>query len=324
LLKYISSIKSSTYICPDCGSKRTINIDEQIHFNRRDLKNKGLAAYIDIHKNYNDLESQEHGVRVYVDHNFNVRSNDLIKVNALKTDKISFELPTPKLLIKNYTYELEFNSWNSIVIESKIHNLQVNFINSLEHIKDKKTKVLTIESPFGTTKITVNFLPTEIGEESIVYLIMWLKELAKWIELTSKMQSAFLLSLFKIIDINNIRPPTITDELIISILLDSYASIRLIEAPNEQILLYKTVEVFDYDENVFKTTVGIDFNTLRIITELLRDGESKTIEELYNHLIDSSDNLTDDNVAVKAETLAQIIIDLIRLDSIDYKVSYIQ
>ncbi len=315
------SIVSCNYVCNSCGARRSINLDSRVHQNRRDLKIQGLASYIDIHIDQKKT-GRDHGVRLFIDPQYNVRSNDVIRIR--KTEKRSTGLPSPKLtpILKKFSTELF--SCKSLQLESKHHNIKIVVNNSIEELANKKTGVIELASDYETVNLKIEYLESEVSAESTLYLIQWGKILLHWVEFTGRFQYNFVAPLLRIIDQNFVRPPTVTDELVISILLDAHATIYAFdtEIDLDKVLHGSVITFPAFDEKEsFKEITGLDIDVLSSVSSRLRNGEYLDLS-LLNEEIEKS--LPPEKWSSARDSLVQFIVELIRIDAIGFSVSYLQ
>lgn len=307
----VSEFHPCSYICKVCQTKRTVNIDGGLHLQREELMRTGLASYIDVHRDVNHSEKEEHGMKLYIDINFKVRANDQI---SLKLQPIRSNLPIPTLKRQQHHVTAHFSTWNTLLLTSKTHNLDFSAVDSQQ--SNEGGTQLDILSPHQSISLSLN-ISKHVTEEFILNLMGWFKNLIKWIELTAELNTAFLLPLLHYIDSNNIRPSTVTDELVLSVLLDKTAKIQLLEPPKNKsnILKNSAITFPDFnEEEAFISSTGIDMPGLQKISDILIDGEE-------HHIINLLKICT---TSVEVNTLVQIIIDLLRINKIIYHVSYLQ
>ena len=309
------TIKSCQYICNYCSVKRSVHIYKEIHLNRQDLTEQGLATYVDVHENDKKLEKGEHGVRLFIDANFSVRSNTPI----LET-KIQEESFTPRPVIKLFPTVYKFNMriFKFLKIESPNHMVSITIENPFN--KFENSEVLNITSPFNTVTLTAKYNLRNDSQEAIENLEKWSTMLVKWIEHTGRIQSIFLPSIINLIDANYDKEPMPVDELSISVLLDAHTTIYL----NNQEDSLSAYFINKSDNNEATQGEGFTQNEKHVINTISSQLKNRKIIDLKTL---SNEVLKDTESAQKMKkiTILVTILDfLIKEDYIGYHVSYLQ
>jgi hypothetical protein len=224
----VNAYRRVSYICSKCKTKRDVIVDQMMHLSRAELKQNGLAPYIDIHENLKTSSQDEHGMRIFVDTHFHVRSNDpMVRDEPIHeiTAKLP-GLPMPKMAINNKKILYNSISWNSLELTSESHNMGFFLINPDPSLTETDNKVISINSPLNTIGVKINYQESRLSKEYLENCNEWLSHLIKWIELTASLNIYIIPSLLFYIDIQHVRPPSVSDELIISILIDASAQIH--------------------------------------------------------------------------------------------------
>jgi len=317
-----SAIVSCNYICNSCGARRSVNLDKRVHQNRRDLKIQGLASYIDIHSNL-DVPGADHGVRLFIDPNYQVRSNDPIRIKEVLRNKKG-GIPSPKIRAIKKTFRTELFVCKSLKLVSKSHNMEIIVENNIEELNLKKSGIIDLASDFETVNLKIEYIESEMSAESVLHLIKWGKILLYWIEFTGRFQYNFIPPILKIIDQNFTRPPTVTDELYISILLDAHATIYALntEIDLNSVIRGSVITFPAFDEkDSFREITGLDIEVLTSVSERLRSGEYIDLSVLNEEIEQTNpEELRDD----ARDSLVQLLVELIRVDAIGFSVSYLQ
>ncbi len=301
-----------SYICEVCNKQRYLLIDKTVHLNRGELKNNGLATYIDIHTV--PLTQNEHGVIVAIDEHFIVRSNSSIDTNFKKvTSSIPFPGIQSEQNFKIYNYPYDANCWKNLIMISYFDSFKIimentNFTGNWANVEYK--------SPMETSKIEIQYITDKINNEYLKRLGDWILLLLKWSELTADVNSTILPYLFKYIDRALTKPPTILDELTLSILLDKNAKIRL----REHIELSES-KLFKYNDNeqasaIYEVT-GIDLEIYRKIIDMLDNENIINIPTIIQRFEDEG------NTNISLDTFLFTIFDLMQNDQLEYQVSYL-
>ena len=317
-----SAIVSCNYICNSCGARRSVNLDKRVHQNRQDLKIQGLASYIDIHSNQ-DVPGADHGVRLFIDPNYQVRSNDPIRIKEAVRNKKG-GLPSPKIRAIKKTFKTELFACKSLKLVSKSHNMEIIVENTIEELNLKKSGIIDLASNYETVNLKIEYIESEMSAESVLHLIQWGKILLYWIEFTGRFQYNFVSPILKIIDQNFTRPPTVTDELYISILLDAHATIYALntEIDLNSVISGSVITFPAFDEkDSFKEITGLDIDVLSSVSERLKSGEYIDLSVLNEEIEQTNpEELWND----ARDSLVQLLVELIRVDAIGFSVSYLQ
>ena len=315
-----AQIRACRYVCSYCNMPRLVNVDPETHGKRRDLKNNGYAIYVDVHENHKNKKIGEHGVRLFIDANFDVRTNSLIHIE--KPKKLAFSLPKPKINIEMVTYSSQLVICESLKLKSTIHNFSLKLENLFNF--NKKVNSIKIESPFKSVKLDIKHYIPLSSQTTIDNLKTWCEVLLKWIEYTGKLQIEFIPTILKIIDANHKRSPHIDEEFIISVLIDEYAQIFLHdENPNlfSHILINSTVlsQINNSgNSNEFDKT---DPATLKKVSEFLNANKIVKLSDLVSNTVAGKNS---EAKMKQIDKLAGVVANLIREDLIAYKVSYLQ
>lgn len=310
-----------SYICGVCNLKRDAIIDEIMHLNRKELSTSGLAPYIDIHEDERNPGKGEHGMKLFIDHNFHVRSNSVM-TNALRKPRNSNVpgLPQPKFSLNTTKMVYLSRSWNSLELSSTVHNVGFFIINP-EPTSDVKDLLITrIESPLKTVSVNISFQKSALEAEFIDYCVTWLTYLIKWIEMTPSVNVIVIPRLIFYIDYFNTRSPTPSDELAISILLDSSAYVRMpLQEMDQDILKGKPIYPLDQAEKPRDSTlIGINLQAFDILVQVLKLDRYIQINEILALYL-KHPTLKDQFI----DTFVMLFIDLFRQDKLEYKVSYL-
>ncbi|MHA2091920.1 MAG: hypothetical protein ACW98K_13795 [Candidatus Kariarchaeaceae archaeon] len=288
----VNAYRRVSYICSKCKTKRDVIVDQMMHLSRAELKQNGLAPYIDIHENLKTSSQDEHGMRIFVDTHFHVRSNDPM-VRDEPIHEIAAKLPglpMPKMAINNKKILYNSISWNSLELTSVSHNMGFFLVNPDPSLSETDNKVISINSPLNTIGVKINYQESRLSAADLENCNEWLSHLVKWIELTASLNIYIIPSLLFYIDIQHVRPPSVSDELIISILIDASAQILL----------------------------GLNLEAFSIITQYLRINKYLSIMQLVRNLGQPSE-LQEQYLS----TFVHLFFDLFRKDIIEYRVSYL-
>ncbi len=312
-----------SYLCAQCRVKRDLVVDQQKHLSRRELTLNGLAPYIDIHENTKDPELPEHGMQIFVDFNFQVRSNNPMIKKARTPNKMSIPgLPTPSIDINQTKMSYKSQSWNSLNLSSQVHNMGLFIINQDPTLTPEDGFISDFESQLKSVSIKVNYRTSLLTEEFIYMSHQWLMLLAKWIELTASLNTILIPRLLIYIDQNVAKAPDESDELSISILMDASAAIKLVKnVGNLQPIKHSINALIEHwkDFKYKNTVLGLNIPIYEFFLTVLNSG--KFIEII--HIIEVVKSVEETVRNQFIDTFILTFFDLFRSNNIEYMVSYL-
>ncbi|RMG26209.1 MAG: hypothetical protein D6732_21500 [Methanobacteriota archaeon] len=281
-------------------------MEKDVHLNRHELENNGLASYIDIHTSSPE-KSDLHGVRIFVDRNFHVRTNDPINIAEKKKSSIALPIPTRK--IKELNTRHKWVSWAKLELESKGSKIKFNLENRAI-IKETFT-TMNFVSPLGT--ITLNVVPAYDpieNEAEIANLAGWLQAFIRSMEIASDLHIDLVPEVLRYIDLNCKHPLTKTQEDILSVILDK-ATILKPYKPSLKIIIES--------KNLVKGP-GLTPEDIKRISKKILDYDKFTMGDIQRIFEDEILTYSD----LEEEIIVLAISQLIQLDAFDYKLSYLK
>lgn len=221
-----ANLKEVSYICSYCKQKRQLKIDVDLHLQRRELTINGLASYIDIHTTDNEnLDQKMHGVKLFIDPNFHVRTNDLIKlsVNNPMKKKLAIPLPGMKITQLNTTYT--WKSWERLELTTQSDYLQFILKNESHETENLEDTQMEFKSQLGTVscKLIPKYDPYSSSEAVIENTVAWIEAFIKYVEIIPAIHTDLIPEILRYIDINCNYPLTYADEIVLSLLIDQSA-----------------------------------------------------------------------------------------------------
>lgn len=321
---HLQKYRRISYVCSICHASRSVIVDESMHLNREELKKNGLASYIDIHHDFKKDEAEEHGVKLYVDFNFGVRSNDPINLRTPKPIKPSkvpvVGIPAPAINLHIEKLLEHSITWNSLELSSYSHNVGFFLVNVMPSTSNIDNLVVEIKSPLESVIANVTFQASILQDEQIAYSTKWMTILVKWIELTASLNIPLIPSILRYIDYNHIRMPTLTDELIISILMDNTAMISLKKSDMDLKAVFSgKYNISKNEEEGFFSLAGMNYRSLAIVATKLESELFIRIEDIVSELLKNGGELVQKYI----DSFTFLFFDLFRDDALEYKVSYL-
>ncbi|MDH5403346.1 MAG: hypothetical protein OEZ01_09040 [Candidatus Heimdallarchaeota archaeon] len=304
-----------SYLCKGCKITRSVIVDQSIHLEREELKENGLASYIDIHENIRIDASDEHGVKLFVDHNFQVRSNDLLQGRQeLKQNLLG--LPTPQMKLSKYKILTYTNSINSILLTSRQHNLEIYTISN--NPSSDENNPIVINSPLGAIIIQVTFKTSNLTDLEQNSIIEWLKILTEWVESTANLNIKMMGSIINYIDKQGIVTPDVVDQLVLPIVLDSTSRLQLL---NKDLIVERIMgntAKIALTRGYFTPSKDVDYETMFLISDQFQNKGFVRIKKVVDNIYD---NAIEKETAL--ETFLILLFELMNEDLIKYKVSYL-
>lgn len=301
-----NSLREISYLCGVCKRQRKVSLEKDVHLNRHELENNGLASYIDIHTS--KPESHDlHGVKIFVDRNFHVRTND--PINLAEKKKTAIALPIPTRKIKEMNTRHKWVSWAKLELEAKGSKIKFNLENRA--IIKETLATMNFISPLGT--ILCNIIPAYDpveNETEVANLAQWLQAFIRAMEIASDLHIDLVPEILRYIDLNCTKPLTKTQEDIISILLDK-ATVLIPYKPS--------LEVIIESKNLIKVPGLNPEDIKRIARKILNFGKFSMAE---------IQKILEDEILTYSELEEEIIVlaisQLIMLDAFDYKLSFLK
>ncbi|MFV2014083.1 MAG: hypothetical protein ACC656_01520 [Candidatus Heimdallarchaeota archaeon] len=297
-------------------------MDQQKHLSRRELNLNGLAPYIDIHENSEKPEIPEHGMQIFVDFNFHVRSHYPMTRTAIPAKSSIPGLPAPTLTINQTKMHYDSNSWNSLSLSSQSHNIGYYIVNSDPTITPEDGVIANFDSAMKSVSFNVNYRISKLSKEFIVMSHKWLHLLAKWVENTASLNLDILPRLLVYIDQNVARNPDESDELSISILIDSSAAIKLERSIDNIQPIKHSINLLLQQWKNFKfndTVLGLNVPIYEFMLSVLNSKRFIDIVEILEIVKTADENIKNQFI----DTFIIIFFDLFRSDKIEYMVSYL-
>ncbi|MCE7734852.1 MAG: hypothetical protein GPJ54_08255 [Candidatus Heimdallarchaeota archaeon] len=314
--------KFVSYLCSQCSVKRDLFVDEQKHLSRRELNLNGLAPYIDIHENYKKPEIPEHGMQIFVDFNFHVRSNYPMTKTASPPKSSIPGLPAPVVAINQIKMHYKSTSWNSLNLASQSHNIGYFIINPDPTIVPGDGVIANFDSALKSVSLKVNYRISVLSKEFIMMSHKWLFLLAKWVENTASLNMQILPRLLVFIDKNVARSPDDADELSMSILIDSSASIKLEHKIDNVKPIKHSISLLVQQWKKFKfsdTVLALNIPIYEFMLSVLNSGKFVEIVEILEIVKTVDEHIKNQFI----DTFIIIFFDLFRDNNLEYMVSYL-
>jgi len=236
-------LREVSYLCTHCKQTRRLKIDPDLHLQRREIGINGLATYIDIHGEKDEV----HGVKLSVDQNFHVRTNSLIKI-AQKKETAKTMIPIPGLKIKELNTNHVWNSWTRLELESKGGNIKFVLENDGQNKKMFMEKEYQSSIGAVTCKICHIKDDLEDSKELMQNTGEWIQAFIKYLELAPDLHVDLIPEILKFIDDRAHFPPSYTDEQILATLMDRSAILIPYSDSLEKIAKYgETIRVPNVD-----------------------------------------------------------------------------
>lgn len=299
-----------SYLCSECGRTRNLNIDKDVHLNRRELTINGLASYIDVHADKNG--KARHGQRIFIDKNFHVRTNNVLKVkeaspSVKKTS--SGIIPTPGFKTKNLTTKYPWDSWSYLELDLKAEGLK--FILELEKPEEKNiigSRITTV-SELGSVVCNLDAIVKDNAPEVIEYITQWMSSFCNSLELAASIHVDLIPEILRYIDHHVLRRPTFTDNLVIQILIDK-ASVLI---PDKH-----TMNMIS-EHGPGMELIGLDQEKLKKIALKLGGFEKIVMVDIQKILVEELEK----DKALEEEFIVLALFYLISMDAFDYRLSYL-
>ena len=313
-----NKLRKVSYICVSCRTQRSVIVDKDLHLDRDELKINGLASYIDIHDN--GSPETEHGVKLYIDAHFIVRSNSVLMSPRKKINRTTSlpSLPSPVVSLHSIKLVYPSKSWNSLEISSNQHNIGYFVINTDPSISPEDKITEHLESSLGTVTATISFYREHLSLQELSNSKAWVEIMLEWIENTASLHAKMLPSIIRYIDKHTNSPPNVVDQLSIPILLDKSAKIQLKD--NRQILqeIVSTTIQNPMNIGMFYPDKSVDYETLFLIKDKLSKRGFISMSSCVQGMLKEASNF---DKALDAFVL--FFFELVQQDSINYKVSHL-
>jgi hypothetical protein len=301
----VSSLKEVGYLCTHCKQQRRLQIDVDMHKQRRELGVNGLASYIDVHSDKNN--ENLHGVKLSIDANFHVRTNSLIKVQVSEraTESLAIpKVPIPSLKIKELNTRHTWKSWAKLQLETQGNYMKFTLENPDHLLENLRTH--TYYSPLKTVKCIISY-DNEQDAEIEHNTKLWIGAFAKYLELASDLFVDLIPEILQFIDENTDNPLTSSDETAISILMDRAA---ILVPDKEGMSKISEQEILD---------PMVDRSALNRIAEKLSTFDKIRMAEIQEILEDE----IIEGAELEEETIVFCLVYLINLDLFDHKLSFL-
>ncbi|MHA2029622.1 MAG: hypothetical protein ACW99Q_09555 [Candidatus Kariarchaeaceae archaeon] len=311
-----------SYLCTQCGVKRDAVLDEDKHLKRRELNTSGLAPYVDIHENIKKPDEPEHGMQIFVDINFHVRSNHPMSKKREKPKLSIPGIPAPTVSINQIKLQYNSNSWNSLNLTCTGHKVGFFIINTDPTINLDDGVIADFEAQLKSVSLQVNYRTSHLTKEFITMSHKWLHLLSKWIENTASLNLMLLPRLLIYIDNNGAKEPDTSDELSLSILIDSSAAIKLSQHVKNLAPIKHSINLLLQQWKNFKfteTVLGLNVPIYEFILSVLNSDNHIEIVELLD-IVSSVDEKTKNQFI---DTFILIFFDLFRANNLDFMVSHL-
>lgn len=294
-----------SYMCTKC--RQTINfvMARDVHLQRKELEINGLASYIDVHA---DKEGVDHGLKLFIDPNFHVRTNHEL---GAKLGKKTSAIPMPGIKTTNLTTNYPWKTWVRLELDLKQENLKF-FLELDKSQKDTKNMVSSEINTYSTLRLIeckMEALVHEKATASFHYLSKWMQSLCNSLELAASIHIDLIPEVLRYIDTHSYREITNIDRTIIAILIDK-ASILV---PNKRTIVM-----------LQKYGPGLDLIELSTVqfTKI-----AKKLSEYERFSMRDIQDILKDEMIVNAELEEEVIVlglfYLLSMDAFDYHLSYL-
>ncbi len=294
-----------SYMCEECKQNIRLLIDKDVHLNRRELKINGLASYIDVHS---DSNGKRHAIRLFIDHDFNVRTNTILEVNDAKHDSIG--IPLPQNQVKNITTRYDWDTWKYLELEIKSENIKFILEDTVpSSIPNQMVAEITTVSELGNIVCKINAIINSDTPQVYEYISHWMDTFCNALELSSTIHMELIPEILRFIDFHVHREILYTDKMVIAVLIDK-ASILV---PNKKIL--EMLSKFGPG----LTLIGLDPKIFaKIATTLLKYDKFRMsdIREILSDVLISGEPLEEEYIVLS-------LYYMITMDAFDYKLSYL-
>lgn len=300
-----ANIQKVSYLCGECGQTRNINIDRDVHLQRRELEINGLASYIDVHADKNG--TSRHGIKIFVDKNFHVRTNNVLKVKDQKTVKSA--IPMPGFKTKNLTTKYQWDSWSKLELEIKTENLK--FVLEQEGSGDGSAgSTISTVSELGSVHCELDVVVDENAPEILEYISGWMSTFCNSLELASSLHVDLIPEILRYIDHHAHRAITYSDEIIITILIDRSSILIPDKETMQMIAKYGPA----------MSLIGLNPDKLSSIAAKLYELDQFSMIDIQKIL----ESEIERDAELEEEFIVLALFYLLSLDAFDYKLSYLQ
>lgn len=301
-----SDIKQVSYLCSQCGQTRKLNIDRDVHLQRRELEVNGLASYIDVHADKGG--TSRHGIKIFIDKNFHVRTNNVLKIKSVapKTGAI----PMPGFKTREISTKYDWNSWLDLELEIKTENLKFVLELDRELEQNQTTSKITAESELGSVICSIDALTDDPSAETLLNIEGWIKSLVNSLELASAIHVDLIPEILRYIDHHGHRRITYTDEIIVSILIDKSSILIPDQKTMKMIAKYGPA----------MSLIGLNPEQLSKIADKLCEYDQFSMIDI-REILESELEVESE---LEEEFIVLALFYLISLDAFDYKLSYLQ
>ncbi|MHA2250268.1 MAG: hypothetical protein ACXAD7_07895 [Candidatus Kariarchaeaceae archaeon] len=297
------------YVCGQCKQTRKLNIDADVHLNRRELSVNGLASYIDVHADKEGLK--RHGIKLFIDGNFHVRTNNVLEIKDTPKEASPVpSIPMPGLKTKNLTTRFAWDSWNRLELELKTEKLK--FV--LELVSESSTpeddSQITITSELGSVVCNLNPVYNESSPEVLEYIKSWMTSFCNSLELASSLHVDLIPEVLRYLDHHSHRRLTYNDEVVISILIDKAA----ILIPDKETMMM----IAKYGPAM--KLIGLNPDNLSSIAQKLCEEDQFSMVDIQKIL----EKELKKGAELEEEEIVIALFYLITMDAFDYKLSYLK
>ncbi len=294
------------YECVVCGQTINFTLEKEVHCRRGELKTNGLASYIDVHA---DKDGNDHGVKLFIDPNFHVRTNHKLKA---EDDKPKSAIPMPGFKTTDINTAYPWRTWGDLTLDLKAEKLRFRLKLDREANTDDHTisSEIVTSSTLGLVDCKVDAIVHENAAVSFQYISQWMQSLCNSLERAASIHVDLIPEVLRYIDTHTYREISSADETIIAILIDK-ASVLI---PNR-----KTIEMLQ------KYGPGMDLielNSVQFtkITTKLSEYEQFAMRDIQDIL--------KDEIIVDAELEEEVIIlalfYALSMDAFEFKLSYLR
>lgn len=298
-------MKKVSYLCASCGQTINFGMDEKVHLQRQELKISGLASYIDVHE---DKNGRSHGLKLFVDPNFHVRTNHKLELNE---EKSSSPIPMPGFKTKNLTTNYPWKTWVKLELELKKENLKFFLelgkdAHDREHMVNSEIKTV---SSLGLIESKIDAIVHENATISFQYISQWMQSLCNSLELAASIHVDLIPEVLRYIDTHSYREISHLDRVIIAILIDR-ASILI---PNKDTI--KMLKKYGPGLDL----IGLNSHQFTKIATKLSEFDQFTMRDIQDILKEE----IDDDAELEEEIIILALFYLLSMNAFDYKLSYL-
>ncbi|MCY3410496.1 MAG: hypothetical protein INQ03_02560 [Candidatus Heimdallarchaeota archaeon] len=292
------------YECAVCNQTINFTMEKAVHLERQELKINGLASYIDKHA---DKAGNDHGVKLFIDPNFHVRTNHELKIEEKKKSAI----PMPGLKVTEISSNYPWKTWARLDLELKSE--KVKFALNLDREASEKDHTISskiqTQSTLGLVECSVDAIVHENASVTFQYISLWMQSLCNSLELAASIHIDLVPEVLRYIDTHTYREITPADKKIIAILIDKAS------------ILYPKRDTIEMLQKYGPGLTLIELSSAQFtkIAIKLSEFDKFTMRDIQDILKDEMI----ENAVLEEEVIILALFYLLSMDAFDYKLSYL-